>query len=308
MIQNRIAIVGEESPVRRDARVFCIWPRRISVCAAAVLAFSAGLTSAQTNGSETQLRASVGSASEGGLAWGLRLSRVSSWNGVVIDVSGAKETAPINLKASWNLLSEDSSAPDVVRLGVGFSHAKNNQRRVALSFSQETDGLGWTAGATHGLGKSSVFARVPTFTDNSVVPPRVVQGYDVLTRPWRYGAFGRGIYADETLGIRVTLGADVEWETSSSRQITSVLLAEKYFAKTPLSVAFTWEHGWLPKDSPGGRASDRFGFSLRYELTRNSGSGFESLRRRSEDTSESATLRETFYLKSMDNGYTRVAK
>lgn len=280
----------------------------LSISASVIFVLATGLAAAQVSGSETQVRASLGSAYEGGLAWGVRTSHISNWNGFVFDVSGSKNTEPIDVKASWNLLSQESSSPDVLRLGLGFTQAKNSRRRIAMSFSQETDGFGWTAGATRGLSKSSVFASVPTFLDNSVLPPRVVAGYAVLTRPWSYGAFGRGIYADETLGVRVTFGADVEWENSSARQVTAILFAEKYFAKTPLSLAFSWEHGWLPKDSPSGKASDRFGFNLRYEFTRTSRSGFESLRRRSDDTTESSMLRETFYLKSLDNGYLRVGK
>jgi hypothetical protein len=263
---------------------------------------------AQPSASETQIRLSAGSAAEGGAAWGLRLSRVLDWQGGAAELSGGSSSDPLNFKLSWNLMSEESASPEVMRLGFGISRNESKQHRIAFAFSQETDGLGWSAGAMHGIGKAAVFRSVPTFVNEQVLPPQVIPGYDIFSRPWRYGALGRALYNDNSTGFRLTAGADVEWENSASRQITASVLAEKYFGRTPLSVAFGWEHAWLPKDSPNGKATDRFTFNIRYEFTRNSASGFEPLNRRSEDSMERASLRETFFLKTMDNGYYRKNK
>ncbi|MEQ1594835.1 MAG: Ig-like domain-containing protein [Casimicrobium sp.] len=152
----------------------------------------------------------------------------------------------------------------------------NDARKASLGGGQEYEQWFWNAYLSKGLsgarlGATSVVANTITQSGTDAGRPYVEDLTTTVTtrsftRPYDWGVGARAGHFYEAALVRVTAGLDYEWGKYSSRQWTGSLVAEKFFAGSPISIALSGEVNRRTGDFEGTRNDHRGMLMLRYEL------------------------------------------
>ena len=152
----------------------------------------------------------------------------------------------------------------------------NDARKASLGGGQEYEQWFWNAYLSKGLsgarlGATSVVANTITQSGTDAGRPYVEDLTTTVTtrtftRPYDWGVGARAGHFYEAALVRVTAGLDYEWGKFSSRQWTGSLVAEKFFAGSPISIALSGEVNRRTGDFEGTRNDHRGMLMLRYEL------------------------------------------
>jgi outer membrane protein OmpA-like peptidoglycan-associated protein len=152
----------------------------------------------------------------------------------------------------------------------------NSLRKATLGGGQEYEQWFWNTYLSKGLSGArltgtAVIANTVTQSGIDAGRPFVEDVTTTVTtrsyqRPYDWGVGARvGQFYEGSL-VRVTAGLDYEWGKFSSRQWTGTLMAEKFFAGSPISVALSGEVNRRSGDFEGARNDQRGLVMLRYEL------------------------------------------
>ena len=152
----------------------------------------------------------------------------------------------------------------------------NDMRKASLGGGQEYEKWFWNTYLSKGLSGSrltgtAAIANTITQSGTDAGRPYVEDVTTTVTtrsyqRPYDWGVGARAGQFYESALLRVTAGLDYEWGKFSSKQWTGTLMAEKFFAGSPISVAISGEINRRNGDFEGARNDQRGFIMLRYEL------------------------------------------
>ena len=152
----------------------------------------------------------------------------------------------------------------------------HNMRKASLGGGQEYEQWFWNSYLSKGLSGAqqtgtAAIANTIVQSGNDAGRPYVEDVTTTVTtrsfqRPYDWGVGARAGQFYESALLRVTAGLDYEWGKFSSKQWTGTLVAEKFFAGSPISVAITGEINRRSGDFEGTRSDQRGFVMLRYEL------------------------------------------
>ncbi len=169
-----------------------------------------------------------------------------------------------------------SGTSSVNKVFVAVDQGDNDMRKATVGGGQEYERWFWNATLSKGISGARLTstARIATTVTQTGLDAGRPFEEDVVTtvtnrgfeRAYDWGVGGRAGHFYESALVRVTAGLDYEWGKYSSKQWTGSLVAEKFFAGSPISVALSGEINRRSGDFEGTR-NDRRGFvMLRYEL------------------------------------------
>jgi len=187
------------------------------------------------------------------------------------EIWASRDAGGLKLSHHW---TANTSAVNKVFIAV--DQGENDMRKATVGGGQEYEKWFWNASLSKGLSgarlvSTASIANTVTQTgsdagrpfEQDVVTTVTSRGYE---RPYDWGVGARAGHFYESALVRVTAGLDYEWGKYSSRQWTGSLVAEKFFAGSPISVALSGELNRRSGDFEGTK-NDRRGFvMLRYEL------------------------------------------
>ncbi len=164
----------------------------------------------------------------------------------------------------------------VNKLFAAYDQGESDLRKATIGGGQEYERWFWNAYASKGLSgarldSTSSVATTVTQTgsdagrpfEQDVVTTVVTRSF---TRAYDWGVGARAGHFYEAALLRVTAGIDYEWGKYSSRQWTGTLIAEKFFAGSPISIALSGEVYRKSGDFEGTRNDQRGMLMLRYEF------------------------------------------
>lgn len=221
-------------------------------------------------GADTRLGIGIDSESNvrGELFQVLRSNATSATLG---EIWASRDAGGVKLSHHWT-----ANASAVNKVFIAVDQGENDMRKATVGGGQEYEKWFWNASLSKGLSgarlvSSATVANTLTQTgtdagrpfEQDVVTTVTTRGYE---RPYDWGVGARAGHFYESALVRVTAGLDYEWGKYSSRQWTGSLVAEKFFAGSPISVALSGELNRRSGDFEGTK-NDRRGFvMLRYEL------------------------------------------
>ncbi len=169
-----------------------------------------------------------------------------------------------------------SGATAVNKVFVAADQGSDDARKATLGGGQEYEKWFWNAYLSKGLSGArlngtSVVANTITQTGTDAGRPYAEDVTTTVTtrtfsRPYDWGVGARVGHFYEAALVRVTAGLDYEWGKYSSQQWTGSLIAEKFFAGSPISVALSGEIYRRTGDFEGTKNDHRGLLMLRYEL------------------------------------------
>ena len=187
------------------------------------------------------------------------------------EIWASRDSGGAKLSQHW---SSNGSAVNKVFGAV--DQGTSNLRKASLGGGQEYEQWFWNTYLSKGLSGSRLTGT--TAIANTISQSGLEAGRpyveDVTTtvttrsfqRAYDWGVGARAGHFYESALMRVTAGVDYEWGKFSSRQWTGTLMAEKFFAGSPISVAITGEINRRSGDFEGARNDQRGFVMLRYEL------------------------------------------
>jgi len=169
-----------------------------------------------------------------------------------------------------------ASGASVNKVFAAFDQGQDDVRKATLGGGQEYEKWFWNAYLSKGLSGARLTATTAVSNTVTVTGSDAGRPYEedvttvTTTRAFRkaydWGVGARAGHFYESHLLRITAGLDYEWGKYSSRQWTGSLLAEKFFAGSPLSIALSGEINRRDGDFETTR-NDRRGYVLlRYEL------------------------------------------
>jgi len=187
------------------------------------------------------------------------------------EIWASRDAGGLKLSQHWS-----SNASSVNKLFIAVDQGANDMRKATVGGGQEFEKWFWNGSFSKGLSGSrlistAIIANTVTQTgidagrpfEQDLTTTVTSKGYE---RPYDWGLGARAGHFYESALVRVTAGLDYEWGKYSSRQWTGSLVAEKFFAGSPISVALSGELNRRSGDFEGTK-NDRRGFvMLRYEL------------------------------------------
>ncbi len=187
------------------------------------------------------------------------------------EIWGSRNAGGVKLSQHWT-----SGTSAVNKVFAALDQGDKNLRKATIGGGQEYEKWFWNTYLSKGLSGArlgSVASVATTATQSGVDAGRPYEE-DVtttvtnktFTRPYDYGVGARLGHFYEPVLVRLTAGLDYEWGKYSSRQWTGTLMAEKFFANSPLSVAISGELFRRSGDFEGRRNDQRGMVMLRYEL------------------------------------------
>ncbi len=187
------------------------------------------------------------------------------------EIWGSRNAGGIKLSQHWT-----SGTSAVNKVFAAVDQGDKDLRKATLGGGQEYEKWFWNTYLSKGLSGARLGAVTniaTTVTQSGVDAGRPFEE-DVtttvtsraFTRAYDWGVGARAGQFYEASLVRLTAGLDYEWGKFSSRQWTGTLMAEKFFANSPLSVAITGELFRRSGDFEGRRNDQRGMIMLRYEL------------------------------------------
>ncbi len=187
------------------------------------------------------------------------------------EIWASRDAGGLKLSHHW---TANTSAVNKVFIAV--DQGENDMRKATVGGGQEYEKWFWNASLSKGLSgarlvSTASIANTVTQTgsdagrpfEQDVITTVTSRGFE---RAYDWGVGARAGHFYESALVRVTAGLDYEWGKYSSRQWTGSLVAEKFFAGSPISVALSGELNRRSGDFEGTK-NDRRGFvMLRYEL------------------------------------------
>ena len=187
------------------------------------------------------------------------------------EIWGSRNAGGVKLSQHWT-----SGTSAVNKVFAAFDQGDKDLRKATVGGGQEYEKWFWNTYLSKGLSGArlgSVSSVATTATQSGVDAGRPYEEdvtttvtNKVFTRPYDYGVGARLGHFYEPVLVRLTAGLDYEWGKYSSRQWTGTLMAEKFFANSPLSVAISGELFRRSGDFEGRRNDQRGMLMLRYEL------------------------------------------
>ncbi len=210
--------------------------------------------------SETKLRGEL-----------FQVLRSDDKSATLAEIWASRSAGGVKLSQHW---SAGNSA--VNKVFIAADQGENEMRKATIGGGQEYEKWFWNTYLSKGLSGarltgSSAIANTITQSGTEAGRPYVEDVTTTVTtrafqRPYDWGVGARAGHFYESALLRVTAGIDYEWGKFSSKQWTGTLVAEKFFAGSPISVAISGEINRREGDFEGTR-NDRRGFvMLRYEL------------------------------------------
>ena len=187
------------------------------------------------------------------------------------EIWGSRNAGGIKLSQHWT-----SGTSAVNKVFAAVDQGDKDLRKATIGGGQEYEKWFWNTYLSKGLSGARLGAVTniaTTVTQSGVDAGRPFEE-DVtttvtsraFTRAYDWGVGARAGHFYEPSLVRLTAGLDYEWGKFSSRQWTGTLMAEKFFANSPLSVAITGELFRRSGDYEGRRNDQRGMIMLRYEL------------------------------------------
>ena len=187
------------------------------------------------------------------------------------EIWGSRNAGGAKLSQHWT-----SGTSAVNKVFAAIDQGDKDLRKATIGGGQEYEKWFWNTYLSKGLSgarQSSASSVATTVTQGGIEAGRPYEE-DVTTtvtsrtfnRPYDWGVGARAGHFYETALVRVTAGVDYEWGKFSSRQWTGTLVAEKFFASSPISVAISGELSRRSGDFEGRRNDQRGMVMLRYEL------------------------------------------
>jgi outer membrane protein OmpA-like peptidoglycan-associated protein len=187
------------------------------------------------------------------------------------EIWASRDAGGLKLSHHW---TANTSAVNKVFIAV--DQGENDMRKATVGGGQEYEKWFWNASLSKSLSgarlvSTASIANTVTQTgsdagrpfEQDVITTVTSRGFE---RAYDWGVGARAGHFYESALVRVTAGLDYEWGKYSSRQWTGSLVAEKFFAGSPISVALSGELNRRSGDFEGTK-NDRRGFvMLRYEL------------------------------------------
>jgi outer membrane protein OmpA-like peptidoglycan-associated protein len=210
--------------------------------------------------SETKLRGEL-----------FQVLRADDTSATLAEIWASNHVGGVKLSQHW---SAGSAA--VNKVFIAADQGDNDMRKATIGGGQEYEKWFWNAYVSKGLSGArltSTAAIANTITQSGTDGGRQYVE-DVTTtvttrayqRPYDWGVGARAGHFYEAALVRVTAGLDYEWGKFSSQQWTGTLMAEKFFAGSPISIALTGEINRRNGDFEGKRNDQRGFVMLRYEL------------------------------------------
>ena len=187
------------------------------------------------------------------------------------EIWGSRNSGGAKLSQHWV-----SGTSAVNKVFAAFDQGDKNLRKASIGGGQEYEKWFWNTYLSKGLSgarQGAITSIATTVTQTGVDAGRPFEE-DVtttvtsraFTRPYDWGVGARlGQFYEPSL-VRLTAGLDYEWGKFSSRQWTGTLMAEKFFANSPISVAISGELFRRSGDFEGRRNDQRGMLMVRYEL------------------------------------------
>ena len=173
-------------------------------------------------------------------------------------------------RVSCRVGAEPRDVGDVERI------AAEGHRCASLGGGQEYERWFWNAYASKGLSGATLNSTSSVATTVTQTGSEAGRPYEQdtittvttrsFTRAYDWGVGGRVGHFYEAALLRVTAGLDYEWGKYSSKQWTGTLMAEKFFAGSPISIALSGEILRKTGDFEGTRNDQRGMLMLRYEF------------------------------------------
>lgn len=187
------------------------------------------------------------------------------------EIWASRDAGGVKLSQHWT-----SGGASVNKLFIAVDQGQHEMRKATIGGGQEFEKWFWNGSLSKGLSGSrltstAVIANTITQTGTDSGRPYEQDVTTTVTskafeRAYDWGLGARAGHFYESHLVRVTAGLDYEWGKYSSHQWTGSLVAEKFFAGSPISVALSGELNRRSGDFEGTK-NDRRGFvMLRYEL------------------------------------------
>jgi outer membrane protein OmpA-like peptidoglycan-associated protein len=210
--------------------------------------------------SETKLRGEL-----------FQVLRSDDKSATLAEIWASRNSGGVKFSQHWS-----SGNSSVNKLFAAVDQGENEIRKATLGGGQEYEKWFWNTYLSKGLSGArltSTAAIATTVTQSGIDTGRPFE-QDVTTtvttrafqRPYDWGVGARAGHFYEAALVRVTAGLDYEWGKYSSRQWTGTLVAEKFFAGSPVSIALQGEINRRSGDFEGTRNDQRGFVMLRYEL------------------------------------------
>ena len=169
-----------------------------------------------------------------------------------------------------------SGGAAVNKLFAAYDQGDSDLRKATLGGGQEYERWFWNAYASKGLSGATLNSTSSVATTVTQTGSEAGRPYEQdtittvttrsFTRAYDWGVGGRVGHFYEAALLRVTAGLDYEWGKYSSKQWTGTLMAEKFFAGSPISIALSGEILRKTGDFEGTRNDQRGMLMLRYEF------------------------------------------
>ena len=197
--------------------------------------------------------------------------RSDNTSATLAEIWGSRHSGGAKLSQHWS-----SGSSSVNKLFAAVDQSDSDMRKATVGGGQEYEHWFWNTYLSKGLSGArltSTAAIANTITQSGTDAGRAyvedvtttvtTRGYQ---RPYDWGVGARAGHFYEASLLRITAGIDYEWGKFSSKQWTGTLMAEKFFAGSPISVALSGEINRRTGDFEGTRNDQRGMVMLRYEL------------------------------------------
>ena len=210
--------------------------------------------------SETKLRGEL-----------FQVLRSDDKSATLAEIWASRDAGGAKLSHHWS-----GNASAVTKVFAAVDQGGKDLRKATLGGGQEYEQWFWNTYLSKGLSGTrltgtAAIANTITQTGTDAGRPFAEELTTTVTtrsfqRPYDWGVGARsGHFFDGPL-VRLTAGVDYEWGKYSSKQWTGTLIAEKFFAGSPISVALSGEINRRSGDFEGKRNDQRGFVMLRYEL------------------------------------------
>jgi outer membrane protein OmpA-like peptidoglycan-associated protein len=187
------------------------------------------------------------------------------------EIWASRGSGGVKLSHHWT-----TSGTAVNKVFAAVDQGEHDVRKASLGGGQEYEKWFWNTYLSKGLSGarltgSAAIANTITQSGTDAGRPYLEDVTTTVTtraftRPYDWGVGARAGHFYESALLRITAGVDYEWGKYSSKQWTGTLVAEKFFAGSPISVALTGEANRRSGNFEGKRSDERGFVMVRYEL------------------------------------------
>ena len=210
--------------------------------------------------SETKLRGEL-----------FQVLRSDDKSATLAEIWASRDAGGAKLSHHWS-----GNSASVTKVFAAVDQGGKDLRKATVGGGQEYEQWFWNTYLSKGLSgarltATAAIANTLAQTGTDAGRPYVEDVTTTVTtrtfqRPYDWGVGARAGHFYEGALVRLTAGMDYEWGKFSSRQWTGTLIAEKFFAGSPISVALSGEINRRSGDFEGKRNDQRGFVMLRYEL------------------------------------------